>query len=387
VLSSAPALVNVRSVFAPAFFALALLALLVASPATSAAQEPTEASAVPKDGLERRQALPPSPAQVSINGALRGGVQWILNPPRARDDTYAFGALDAVLSLRPTPNITAIADVEALAGPGPDQALSTLSRVNAESERLEDHDKRLWLREAWLRFQFLDGHVRFNIGKLDVTHYFDRNFFAEDETRQFLDSALLEDPMLRPPPNGPGASLRISQGDWRYALGVHEPVDFNADLSGLPYFIFELGRRDILALSGHYRWWTRVGSVPERRKDVTWGTGVSFDQLITADTGVFMRAGLSRSEGASLTSHAWSAGVQHSPSWLDRTKDLTGVGFSVQREVGGYEYTSEIYYNLSLAGCCSVIANIEWILSGPNQVTGRRNRDVIVPGLRAVTVF
>src|SRR5438445_3649098 len=260
----------------PGLFTLALLGLLVAAHATCAAQEPTEASAVPKDGLERRQALPPSPATVSINGALRGGVQWILDPPRGRDDPFGFGALDAVLSLRPSPNITALVDVEALAGPGPDQVLGTLSRVNAESERLqEDHDKRLWLREAWLRFQFLEGHVRFNIGKLDVTHYFDRNFFAEDETRQFLAGALLGDPMLRPPSNGPGASLRISQGDWRYALGVHGPGDFNEDLSGLPYVIFELGRRDILPLSGHYRWWTRVGSVPERRKAVTVGTGVN----------------------------------------------------------------------------------------------------------------
>ena len=47
----------------------------------------------------------------------------------------------------------------------------------------------------------------------------------------------------------------------------------------------------------------------------------------------------------------------------------------------------EVDYNLSFASCRAVIANVEWILSGPNQVTRRRNRDVIVPGLRAVTVF
>ena len=129
-----------------------------------------------------------------------------------------------------------------------------------------------------------------------------------------------------------------------------------------------------------------VGS-PERRQDVTWATGFSLDQLITADTGVFVRAALSRSEGESLTSRAWSAGVQHAPAWLGRAKDLTGLGFSFQRELAGHEYMGEIYYNLSLASCCSVIANVEWILSGPNQVTGRRNRDVIIPGLRAVTVF
>jgi hypothetical protein len=47
----------------------------------------------------------------------------------------------------------------------------------------------------------------------------------------------------------------------------------------------------------------------------------------------------------------------------------------------------EVYYNVSLAACCSVIANVEWIFSGPNQATDGRNRDVIVPGLRAVIRF
>lgn len=41
----------------------------------------------------------------------------------------------------------------------------------------------------------------------------------------------------------------------------------------------------------------------------------------------------------------------------------------------------------SLAECCSLIANVEWIVEGPNQITGRRNHNVVVPGLRAVILF
>jgi len=30
---------------------------------------------------------------------------------------------------------------------------------------------------------------------------------------------------------------------------------------------------------------------------------------------------------------------------------------------------------------------VEWIVSGPNQVSGRRNRDVILPGLRMLLLY
>jgi len=371
-----------------------LLVLLIAAPLQCAAQEEPPPAALGTVDRDRRQAILPTPPPVapgapliSINGSLRAGVQWIVNPPRARDDVFGVGALDLVLAVRPAPNVTFSVDVEALGGLGPDQALGSLSRVQADAERLDGDEGRVFLREAWVRLQFLDGHVRFNVGKLDAGQYFDRNFFAEDETRQFLNAALLANPLLRPPPNGPGAAIRISQGDWRYAFGVHAPDDFDGDFSGLPYVVAELGRRNIFPLRGHYRWWARVGSVPDRRQDVTWATGVSVDQLVAAGTGVFVRAGLARSDGESLTSHAWSLGVQHTPSWLGRTRDLVGLGYGVQREAAGRERVGEVYYNASLAECCSVIANVEWILEGPNQITARRNHNAVVPGLRAVILF
>src|SRR5205814_1819832 len=154
---------------------------------------------------ERRRAtiitpLPGGPAfPISINGAFRGGVQWIVNPARAKDDVFGFSAGDVVVTARPTPDVTFLVDLEGLVGPG--------------------------------------------------------------------------------------AGIRVSQGDWRDASGVHAPADVDGDMTGLPYIIGELGRRKIFALAGHYRWWARVGSVPDRPDDVTWGTGVSVDQLVSENTG------------------------------------------------------------------------------------------------------
>ncbi len=369
--------------------ALAALLLLVAMP-ISAGQAQTF-SETARDELERRQAtIPkaePSPEFFSINGGLLGTVQWITHSSAAQRSVFGAGSLDLNLIVRPTDSVRLFLDAEGLIGPGPDQQLGTLSRLNTDADRLEGKDKTLILRELFLRFSWLGERVRFSIGKLDVGHYFDRNFFAEDETTQFLDTALLNNPMLKAPPNGPGAAVRISAGDWRYAVGVNAPDDVGGDLSGLPFVIGELGRRNIFALRGHYRLWTRVGSVPEDHDRVTWGTGLSLDQLITPEVGVFLRAGLNRSQGENLTARAWSGGVQLTPTWLGREKDRVGIGHSVQWETAGREEAVEVYYTLALADWLLLIGNVQWLPSGPNQVGGGTNRNVVVPGLRALVLF
>src|ERR1051326_3916754 len=111
--------------------ALILLAcLLCALPPAALAQE--------LEGERRRATVIKPPAApefpVSIDFALRGGAQWIVDPPRAKDDVFAFGALDVVVTAQPTPNVRLLLDLEALGGPGPDQALGTLSPVNADAD-------------------------------------------------------------------------------------------------------------------------------------------------------------------------------------------------------------------------------------------------------------
>ena len=114
---------------------------------------------------------------------------------------------------------------------------------------------------------------------------------------------------------------------------------------------------------------------------------MSLDQLLTAHLGVFGRAGFSRTEGEILTSYAVSAGLRLTSPVFGRTRDRLGVGFSFQREAAGEERLAEAYYNLFLTDHLSVSASLQWLFSGPNQVSGKTNRDIIIPGVRAVVPF
>ena len=329
----------------------------------------------------------PGPGVFSIETTLRAGVQWIVDPPRPRHDVFGFGAFDVAVTVRPVRSVTLFVDLEAVGGPGPDVALGTLSRLNAEAERLEGRDARVFLREGWLGLDLFAGALKLHAGKLDAAKFYDRNVFAEDEARQFLVNAFVNNPTLAPPPNSPAVNAQLTLGDWRYSLGAHAPEEIDGDLTGLPFIAGEVARGNVFAAPGNYRWWARVRAVPDRRDDLTWGTGISIDQVVVADTGVFVRAGLSRSEGERLTSHAVSVGLQHTPTWLGRSKDAFGAAYGFLRTVDGREHIAEAYYHAALIECCALIANVEWIFRGPNTVSGGRNRDVVVPGLRALIQF
>jgi carbohydrate-selective porin OprB len=148
-----------------------------------------------------------------------------------------------------------------------------------------------------------------------------------------------------------------------------------------------VGRRNLFPLAGHYRLWARVSGTEEDRDRISWATGVSFDQLITRNLGVFLRAAVSRTEDEPLTSHAWSVGVQLTPAWMGRPDDAVGVGYGEQREPEGRERVVEVYYRLQLAEWFAFIPNVQWLPTGVNTLRGTTTRNVVVPGLRAVLTF
>jgi len=362
--------------------------LVLTLPLAAGAQE-WSVPPTPRADVDQRGTRVPKPPEdfLSVNTALFGALQWPVKSDAARGRTFASGSVDVTLTLRPAEWMRIFVDVQGLAGQGPDERLGTLSRLNKNADDTLGKDETVRLMKLVVRTSWLDGRLTASVGKLDVEDYFDRNFFAEDEGTQFLNAALLTNPLLKAPPNGPGVSFRFRTGDWRYALGVHGNDDVFGDLRGRPYVIGEVGRRDLFALRGHYRLWARVSAVPEDRDLVSWATGVSFDQLITPTVGLFFRAGAGRSENDRLTSYAWSTGVQAAPTWLGRDADAIGVGVSEQREPPGRERVVEVYYRVVLGAQLSFVANVQWLPTGVNTLTGAPFRHVVVPGLRALVTF
>ena len=366
---------------------LAALLLVAVFPGDARGQEWIVAPP-PRPEQDQRAPRIAKPAEdlFSVNTTLFGILQWAAKSDVAQGSVFGASSLDVTFTVRPTDTMRIFVDVEALVGPGADAKLGTLSRLNDGSEDLLGKDKTVRLFKLIVRQSWLEDRILLSVGKLDVEDYFDRNAFAEEASTQFLSNALVTSPMLRSPVNGPGAALRVSWGDWHYGFGVHGQNDVDGDLSGLPFIVGEVGRRNIFSLRGHYRWWTRVNAVPEDHRRVTWGTGVSIDQLVTPSLGVFVRAGLSRSQGERATSYAWSAGVQFTPPWLGG-KDALGIGYSHQQESDARERMAEAYYRFFLADWLLLVADVQWVLSGPNRITGGTNHNLVVPSLRALLQF
>jgi len=327
--------------------------------------------------------------KVAINGSARGILQQVANAEGGQNQLFGEGSFDLTLLYHPMVRTTLFVDLEAIAGPGPDKKLGSLSRVNADAETLGGQDSKLTVREAWLWLKFVNDRLDFFIGKLDLTNYFDRNVFANDETTQFLNGALVNNPMLKQPPNGAGVVLRWDAGrDLGFSLGGQTTHDLNEDLWSEPFVIAEIDYHSTRLIEGNYRLWIRVSSLlsPDRERRM-YGGGVSIDQLLTPQLGLFVRGGVNQIEGISRTFYAASAGLRWAGPLWDRPKDRLGAGYSFQRDVPGDEQVAEIYYFLFLTDHISVIGNVEWLIHGPNQVTHRTNNNVVIPGIRAVVVF
>jgi hypothetical protein len=326
--------------------------------------------------------------KVAVHGSARGILQQVANAEEGQNQLFGEGAFDLTLTYHPMVHTTLFIDVEAIAGPGPDKKLGSLSRVNADAETLGDQDEKLMVREGWLWLQFFNNRLDTFIGKLDLTNYFDRNAFANDETSQFLNAALVNNAMLKQPLNRAGVALRWDAGrDIGFSVGGQSTHELDRDLWSEPFVIGELDVHTTFHIEGNYRLWVRLTSSPDEPERKMYGGGISFDQLLTPQLGVFVRGGVNQIEGTSKTFFAASGGLRWAGPLWNRPRDRMGVGYSYQRDVPGNEQIAEIYYNIFLTDNFSVIGNVEWLIHGPNQVTGGTNNNVVIPGVRVLAVF
>ena len=123
--------------------------------------------------------------------------------------------------------------------------------MNADAETLGGQDEKLTVREGWLWLKFVNDRLDFFIGQLDLTNYFDRNVFANDETTQFLNGALVNNPMLKQPVNGAGMTLRWDAGrDLGFSLGGQTTHALDEDFLSEPFVIGEIDYHSTLLIRG-----------------------------------------------------------------------------------------------------------------------------------------
>lgn len=280
--------------------------------------------------------------------------------------------------------------------------------VNADAIEGEWGD----LSELWLEQTFSDGNLLARVGKLDLTGAFqcrgcdasfDGNKYANDETTQFLNGGLVNNPTIPFPDLTFGAAFFASpHAKWHLgaavALGGDAETSWGSDSQG----VFAIGEASFTPEprpSGgkgraHYRaglWYRtdkRADSDEEQR-----GAYLSVSQPIRlvskpSDDGsglsIFARAGWADGPGAELDDF-WSLGLQYEGLWDD--EDVLGLGMGRGRFARGAEPEApsgsetvwELYYNASITSRIAVGPSIQYVADPGGDTKGK---DALAVALR-----
>lgn len=283
--------------------------------------------------------------------------------------------------------------------------------------------------ELWYEQAMLDGTFLLRAGKMDITGgfecsgcpvAFDTSSFANDETTQFLNGALVNNPTIPFPVYALGVAAYYNPLEWWYASAGAVDAQNDVRETGLRtglhkedyfFYIFETGvTASLHSANGPLQGAYRVGlwndpqpkghsdSVRLYRDDM--GFYVSCDQMLTKENaeredsqglGTFFRYGYADSKKNDVTNF-WSAGFAYQGLLDGRDEDVFGAGFAqgffsdaasttYQED---YESVVELYYNVRISRLVHLSPDIQYV-TNPGGAAGAD--DAIIFGLRMQMFF
>lgn len=282
--------------------------------------------------------------------------------------------------------------------------------------------------ELWYLQSFFEDMLQLRIGKLDMTGgfecrgspvSFDGNMYANDETTQFLNTALVNNPTIPFPDYGLGVILHWNPLEhWYLSVGAADAqadkreTGFNTTFHGEESFVYiaETGITPQLDLGngphqGSYRvgvWYdphpkSNSDSDKEYRDDV--GLYLSFDQKLTCENndpedtqglGSFFRYGYAPSRTNDIACF-YSFGFQYQGLFEGRDSDVLGLGyahgtFSDLAETTyteDYESATELYFSAPITAWMTLTPSLQYV----THPGGNDTPDAVVLGIRAQISF
>jgi porin len=288
------------------------------------------------------------------------------------------------------------------------RSVGSLFGINTDA--LGDH--RGQLAEVWYEQALLDDRVRLRLGRLDLTTgfecrgfpaAFDGSAFANDETSQFLNGGLVNNPAIPFPDRGPGVALHLQPASWWYATAGLARVEVDDDRHE-PFGILETGVAPVLTTTGCRRPGAyRVGvwydpqpkpllAGHESGSDL--GLYLAFDQMVLPEVeaqglGLFGRIGLA--DGDAYPIHGfWSLGAQWQGMIPGRDEDVLALGLAhgrLSRAAGfqaPHESVVEFHGRIQLSPWLSLTPSFQYVLNpgGANDAQAP-----LVGGLRIQVAF
>jgi len=298
---------------------------------------------------------------------------------------YALASADLFFTAGIAQNTVFFADIVGLSGSPPDAEIPTLTLLNGYTARLVRQNE-LNLREAWLRTEVFGQRLALTAGRLDLTNYFDANAFANDESTQFISDALVNNQMLGLSSNGIGVAAEFdAKTGLRFKFGLQQSNTDATNLSDSMYTLSEVGYTftPFALPEGSYRVWFRTDNSDDVDTLRT-GVGLSFDQKLTSNVGLFARFGTQEVTPAG-DDRFYSAGVGFQNGLIFNPLDSWGIGFArMELDSGERENLAEGYYNFHLTERLRLSFHMTRVVDAP---AGEPKFGYWLPGVRLQAAF
>lgn len=291
---------------------------------------------------------------------------------------------------------------EAGEGAGVEDELKVFSNVNFDAT---GGDSNLGVVEGWYE-QYI-GPATLRFGKLDPTYLIDNNDYANDEASQFLGRIFRNNPVVAFADNGAGLRLALSPNDLVDIESIVMDGDGDwEDLFEDSFFAGQINiKPNLFDRSGNYRFYgwgsdrehTKWDDVT-RTKERNYGFGLSFDQEVNNNMGIFARYGWQNPEvylnGEDFSlEQSYSVGMQVAGSSWNREDDFFGLAFGGVIPSDDYkksnstlkadtEHHLEAYYSYKVNDHLTVSPDIQviWDPYGGDATNG--DKTIIVGGIR-----
>jgi len=322
--------------------------------------------------------------QLGVNAAIapQAVFQTKGHGAQANRHAYQLASADLFFAARVAQHTLFFADVVGLSGPPPDLETGGLTLLNGFSARLVRQNE-LNLREAWLRTEVFSQKLSLIAGRLDLTNYFDHNAAANDETRQFLSDALVNNPTLNLATNGSGvAAVYDPKNGFNFKIGMQQSKSDATNLSQSLFSLAEIGyvARPPGLGEGNYRAWYRTDNSFERYRT---GYGVSLDQKLAPQVTWFGRYGAAQADVK--RDHFYSGGLQFANGAGFYPGDVWGLGYAhYDLGVGPKERLAEGYYSFGLSEKFKLSFHLTHVLE---KTPGQDTVGYLVPGIRLQASF
>jgi high affinity Mn2+ porin len=250
------------------------------------------------------------------------------------------------------------------------------------------------------------GKLEVTFGKMDPFVFFDQNAAANDETRQFLNSALVHNPLLDAGGDigadayGFSPGLRLSYLDqssapesWRVSLGIFaagEGAAFTRSFS--PPLVIAQAERELKLFqgqSGNYRayaWRNGQGLGQAGEVQRHGGFGLSVDQRYGDAITFFGRYGRQLT-GDVMFDRALTLGAEIGGEYWNRGADAVGLALGSLRSVSGDaddERIAELYYRFRASKQLELSPSLQLIASPAGDASAAT---ISVLGLRAQVTY